>query len=260
MYHVHELFSQYKSHKSETASNSAVVKAAAVHAHPDDEIVNSILYAEAIRCGIKVMGITLSRGEASTKNHREFDLEFALRDGDRSQEARDGALLAGFMGHEQLSGKDSALGHDAPRLVDEVAGLLVANEIDLVFGMSQMSAADSYDHAVAGEIGLLAARKAAQELGRVGVLTSRPDGRGSWFAKSSPESLEIVRLVAQANSSQFRVGEVDDRPDDWYEFTPGHAMHPEDWNELDSSYPITRDATYTYTKCGRLLVPQLLEF
>ncbi|MFI5275369.1 MAG: PIG-L deacetylase family protein [Candidatus Saccharimonadales bacterium] len=259
MFSVQELFHEYESYKSDEAGNGAEVTAAAVLAHPDDEMVISNLIAAAKTRRIKLLGITLTRGEASTKNHRAHDPEFALQQGSRAHEAREGALLAGFVDHFQQEGTDGNLESDVPWLINDVAELLVAHEVDIVFGISQMKPHDSYDHESAGKVGLGAASLAAQSLGHVGMLTVQPDGRGQWTAESSAASLDVVRKIACANDSQFRVGQVEDRPTDWYEFTPGFSMHPEDWSELDQLYPINGIATHSYAQYGRLLVPQLVE-
>lgn len=259
MYKVHELFSEYQSHASAEAGEDAVIEAAAVVAHPDDEIILANLIAQANTFGMRIHGLTLTPGEFTTKNFRAY-AGFDPRQGHRKDEAREGALAAGFATHDQFFGVDGQLEDHRSWMVGSVAELLVEHEVDLVFSISQMGSEDSYDHTAAGNIAHDAANMTALSQGRhVGVLTVQPSSQGIWQAESSADSMDIIRRVASANDSQFRVGPVEDRPADWVPVASGHAMHPEDWAELQQ-YPIGGVACHSYTQYGRLLVPQLVEF
>lgn len=259
MISVDTLFGYYQSQAPVRADGTAEITAAAVLAHPDDEIILSNVIAKARKYGICMVDMTLSRGEASTKNHRAEDAGFDLVQGSRGQEAREGAISAGFTEHHQFDGTDGNLAQDAPWLVSEVAGLLIAREVDLVLSISQMTDTDSYDHTVAGMVGNKAAGIAAEALGHVGMLQIQPNGQGEWCAESTPDSLAIVSKIASANDSQFRIGPADDRPSHWAEVSPGFVMHPADWAELNGLYPITGISTHSYVQCGRLLVPEAVE-
>jgi LmbE family N-acetylglucosaminyl deacetylase len=259
MGHVQELLQRYESYKTDIHGGAEPIKAAVVVAHPDDEIILSNLLAVAKRSGVRLHGITLTRGESTTKNFRRFE-DFTPRRGDRADEARKGALRAGCMTHDQLRGTDEGLAHDVPWLAGAVADLLMAHEVDLVFGLSQMGPNDSPDHAAAGNIALRSAQLVSREEERhIGVLTVRPDARGFWYADSSVESMALILAVTIENNSQFRVGLTEDRPYDWFPLAEDYSIHPADWQELQQ-YPVTRAATHSFVQCGRLLVPQHVEF
>lgn len=258
MYKVHELLAEYESHASARDGDAAVVKAAAVVAHPDDEIIMNNVLALALQSGVRVHGITLTPGEATTKNFRAYD-GFDPKLAHRQDEAREGALAAGFATHDQLYGIDGRLEEHRDWMAGAVAELLVEHEVDLVFSISQMGEADSYDHTMAGNIAHEAANTTANKRGQhIGVLAVQPSSLGIWQANSSAESLDLVRRVASANDSQFRIGPAQDRPADWIPISSGHAMHPEDWAELQQ-YPIDGISCHSYAQYGQLLVPQLVE-
>lgn len=258
MYKVHELFAEYESHVSARDGEDAVVTAAAVVAHPDDEIIMNNVLAMATQSGMRIHGITLTPGEATTKNFRAYDGFDPMR-AHRTDEAREGALAAGFATHNQFFGVDGRLEEDHQWMVGAVAELLVEHEVDLVFSISQMGEGDSYDHTVAGNIAHEAGQATAHKQRRhVGVLAVQPSSRGIWQANSSAASRDIVRKVASANDSQFRIGPAQDRPADWIPISAGHAMHPEDWAELQQ-YPIDGVSCHSYAQYGHLLLPQLVE-
>lgn len=259
MYKVQELFAEYESQALAQEGEDAVVEAAAVVAHPDDEIILSNLLALAMQSGMRIHGYTLTPGEKTTKNFRAYE-GFDPRRGHRSEEAREGALGAGFATHDQLFGVDGNLEDHRSWMVGAVSELMIAHEVSLVFSISQMDEGDSFDHTSAGRIAQDAANQVAQSQGRhVGSLTVLPSSQGIWQAASSNESLDIVRKVASANDSQFRVGPAADRPADWIPVSSGHSMHPEDWAELQK-YPIGDIACHSYAQYGHLLVPQMVEF
>lgn len=92
----------------------------------------------------------------------------------------------------------------------------------------------------------------------MGVMAVQPRNQGNYRAEHYTRSLEIVSGIAQANRSQFRVERIDAQPG-WIALTEEYAMHPDDWRELQSHrYPMEGIATHTYTRCGQLLVPQLV--
>lgn len=261
MGHVERLFGQYERYVVDRADNEedAEVNAAVVLWHPDDEILLSIALAAAQNYRMRLHGITLSRGEATTKNFRRHEgFDPAL--GHRSEEAASGARSLGFASHTQLEAPDGQPHHDLSQYTAAVADILMDRNIDLVLSTTRMSPHDGADHMAAGMVAFMAAERATQGFGRhMGVMIVQPGERGHYAAESYTESLAIAGRIAMANSSQFRVGPAGDRPADWYALTEDWAMHPDDWRELQQQqYPIAGTAWHTYAKCGQLLVPQLL--
>lgn len=258
MYTVQELFAEYESYTSNRNGDDAVVEAAAVVAHPDDEIILSNAIAHANEFGMRIHGFTLTPGELTTKNFRAYE-GFDPRLAHRTDEAREGALGAGFVSHEQFFGVDGDLENNRSWMAGAISELLIAHDVSLVLSISQMGAGDSYDHTSAGNIAHDAANMAAIAHGQhIGVLTVQPNSRGVWQADSSAASLDIVRKVASANDSQFRIGPAEDRPADWIPVSSGYSMHPEDWAEL-GQYPMDGVACHSYMQYGHVLVPRMAE-
>lgn len=255
-----QLFEQYERLVADREDNDeAEAEAAAVLWHADDEMLISIALAAARNYRIRIHGITLSRGEATTKNFRGHE-GFDPAVGHRSEEAAAGARSIGLASHTQLEAPDGQPHRDLSRYASEVADILMDRNIDLVLSTTKMSPRDSADHTAAGMVAFMAAEQATQGFGRhMGVMIVQPGERGNYAAESYAESLDIVARIAMANSSQFRAGPAGDCPEDWYRLTEDWAMHPDDWRELqEQQYPIAGTAWHTYAKCGQLVVPQFV--
>lgn len=259
MSRVGQLFEQYEDYVvAREDDDTTAIEAAAVLWHPDDEIILSIALAEAGLYNVRIHGITLSRGEATTKNYRQHEgFEPAL--GHRVLEAVSGAGALEFASHTQLEAPDGQPKCDLDRYANQVADILMSRNVDLVLSTTRMSPYDSLDHLAAGVVAFMAAEKATKGFGQhMGVMIVQPGKRGEYVAEQYERSLDVVRRVSLANRSQFRVETIAAQPD-WIPLTGGFAMHPDDWKELKrSQYPLEGIATHTYAKCGQLLVPQLV--
>lgn len=232
---------------------------AEIDAHPDDFITQINLITIMGKFGIRMLNYTLTYGEATTKNH--LGPSFDPKQRHREQEGKLGAQRVGFEAYKQLDGTDGNLTADHARLVSDVAKLLVADNVDLIIGLTQFSPEDSPDHSAAGLIALEAARQAHKATERdIGALVAQPGMEGEWIAHTSRQATILAHEGAAANPSQFRYRESSEQPtDEWPIVANGQVMHPDDLAEL-KQYPIGRDATYTLITFGALAVPRITEF
>jgi|GEM_PF-5904102 len=233
---------------------------AEIDAHPDDFITQINLITIMGELGIRMLNYTLTHGEATTKNHHP-DSSFDPKQGHRKQEGKLGARRVGFETYTQLDGTDGNLTADHTRLVTAVAKLLVADEVDLIIGLTQFSPDDSPDHTVAGHIALEAARQVHEKTERgIGVLVVQPGMEGEWVAHTSTQATILAHEGAAANPSQFRYQQPGEQQDDeWPMVANSQAMHHKDLAELQQ-YPLDRDATYRLYTFGNLALPRMAEF
>src|SRR5581483_3393844 len=106
MRQVKSLFRWYEQYVADRADNeTATIEAAVIVWHPDDSLLLSVALSAARQYRMRFHGITMSLGEATTKNFRAHE-GFDPKLGHRAEEAKAEARNLGFVSHTQLEAPD----------------------------------------------------------------------------------------------------------------------------------------------------------
>jgi LmbE family N-acetylglucosaminyl deacetylase len=209
--------------------------------HPDDELPH--VHALQATDG-KVSALVYTLGKRSTHNYRH-DEGFSVATGDRGKEHLAAAPYLNIATSQLLDFPDGRVFEHVDELAGITADWIIEEGLETVLTLGGLS--DHADHRAGGLIGRLAARQAAEVMGRpVHVLElqdRRLPGARTIHLEATPEGMERAMHGARAHGSQFQLeqGIVGD----WPIVPGGYSMSPATYQDL-SRYPIFHDPNYLH--------------